>query len=36
MKLLEGYAATKEAAEQTARTSGLAPVSVEYLDSKTQ
>ena len=36
MKLLEGYAATKEAAEQKARASGLAPVSVEYLDSKKQ
>jgi hypothetical protein len=36
MKLLEGYAATKEAAEQKARASGLAPVSVEYLDPKKQ
>ena len=34
MKLLEGYAATKEAAEQKARASGLAPVSVEYMDAK--
>ena len=29
-------AETKEAAEQKARASGLAPVSVEYLDSKKQ
>lgn len=34
MKLLEGYSATKEAAEQTARASGLAPVGVEYMDAK--
>lgn len=34
MKLLEGYAATKQAAEEKARGSGLAPVSVEYMDAK--
>jgi len=34
MKLLDGYVATKEAAEQGARASGLAPVSVEYMDAK--
>ena len=34
MKLLEGYAATKEAAEEKARASGLAPVGVEYMDAK--
>lgn len=34
MKLLEGYAATKETAERKARASGLAPVSVEYMDAK--
>jgi hypothetical protein len=33
MKLLEGYAATRQAAEQRARGSGLAPVSVQYLDA---
>ena len=36
MKLLEGYAATKEAAEERARASGLAPVGVEYLDAGRQ
>lgn len=36
MKLLEGYAATKESAEQKARASGLAPVGVEYLDAKSK
>ena len=34
MKLLEGYAATKQAAEQGARASGLVPVSVDYMDAK--
>ncbi|MGH8701893.1 MAG: SH3 domain-containing protein [Burkholderiales bacterium] len=34
MKLLEGYAATKQAAEQGARASGLAPVSVDFMDAK--
>jgi hypothetical protein len=34
MKLLEGYAATRQAAEQRARGSGLAPASVEYMDAK--
>jgi hypothetical protein len=31
MKLLDGYVATKQAAEQRAKASGLAPVNVEYL-----
>jgi len=34
MKLLDGYVATKQAAEQGARASGLAPASVEYMDAK--
>ena len=34
MKLLEGYAATKETAEQKARATGLAPVGVDYMDAK--
>ena len=34
MKLLDGYVATKEAAERGARASRLAPVSVDYLDAK--
>jgi hypothetical protein len=34
MTLLEGYAATKQASEQKARESGLAPASVEYLDAR--
>ena len=34
MKLLDGYVATKEAAERGARAAGLAPVSVEYMDAK--
>lgn len=34
MKLLESYAATRQAAEQRARGSGLSPVSVEYMDAK--
>lgn len=34
MKLLDGYAATKEAAEQGARAAGLAPAKVDYLGSK--
>ena len=34
MKLLDGYVATKQAAEQRARGSGLLPVSVEYLDAR--
>jgi hypothetical protein len=33
MKLLDGYVATKEAAEQGARASGLGPVSVPYMDA---
>ena len=33
MKLLDSFVATKEAAERGARASGLAPVSVEYLDA---
>jgi hypothetical protein len=33
MKLLDGYVATKEAAELGARASGLAPVSVDYMDA---
>ena len=31
MKLLDGYAATREAAEERARAAGLAPVKVDYL-----
>jgi len=34
MKLLDGYAATRQAAERSARATGLAPVSVEYMDAK--
>ena len=34
MKLLEGYAATKQAAERGARAAGLAPVSVDYMDAQ--
>ena len=34
MKLLESYAATRDAAERRARGSGLAPASVEYMDPK--
>jgi hypothetical protein len=34
MKLLGGYAATKEAAEQAARGAGLAPARVDYLGGK--
>jgi len=34
MKLLDGYAVTKEAAERDARAAGFAPVSVDYLDAK--
>jgi hypothetical protein len=33
MKLLDGYVATRQAAEQGARASGLAPASVEYMDA---
>jgi hypothetical protein len=33
MKLLEGYAATKQAAEERARGSGLAPATVDYMDA---
>jgi hypothetical protein len=33
MKLLDGYVATKEAAERGARASGLAPVGVDYMDA---
>ncbi|HXF66966.1 MAG TPA: SH3 domain-containing protein [Burkholderiales bacterium] len=32
MKLLESYAASKEAAERAARAAGLAPVELEYFD----
>lgn len=34
MKLLDEYAASKEAAEQGARAAGLAPAKVEYLGSR--
>jgi hypothetical protein len=34
MKLLDDYVATKPAAERGARATGLAPVSVEYMDAK--
>lgn len=34
MKRLESYAATRQAAEQRARATGLAPASVEYMDEK--
>ena len=34
MKRLEGYAATRQAAERRARAAGLAPASVEYMDAK--
>ena len=34
MKLLDGYVATKQAAERGAHASGLAPASVEYMDAK--
>jgi len=34
MKLLDGYVATKQIAERGARATGLAPVSVEYMDTK--
>jgi hypothetical protein len=34
MKLLDGYAASKEAAEKGARGAGLSRTSVEYLDAK--
>ena len=34
MKLLDGYVATKQVAERGARATGLAPVSVEYMDAK--
>ena len=34
MKLLDGYVATKQVAERGARATGLAPVSVEYMDVK--
>lgn len=34
MKLLEGFAASRQAAEERARTTGLAPATVEYLDAK--
>jgi hypothetical protein len=33
MKRLEGYAATRQAAERRARAAGLAPASVEYMDA---
>jgi hypothetical protein len=33
MKLLDGYVATKQVAERGARATGLAPVSVEYMDA---
>ena len=34
MKLLDGYVATKQIAEQGARATGLAPASVDYMDAK--
>jgi hypothetical protein len=34
MKLLDDYAASKQAAEESARAAGLAPEKVEYLDAK--
>lgn len=34
MKLLDGYAASRDAAEKRARSAGLSPTSVEYLDAK--
>ena len=34
MKLLGGYATTREAAEQGARGAGLAPAKVDYLDTR--
>ncbi len=34
MKLLDGFAASKQAAEEGARATGLAPAKVEYLDAK--
>jgi hypothetical protein len=34
MKLLDGYAATKQAAEEGARARNLAPVKVDYLDAR--
>lgn len=34
MKLLDAYAASKQAAEEGARAAGLAPAKVEYLDAK--
>jgi len=34
MKLLDGYAASKQAAEEGARAAGLAPAKVEYLDAR--
>ena len=34
MKLLDGYAASKQAAEEGARATGLGPETVEYLDAK--
>jgi hypothetical protein len=34
MKLLDGYVATKEAAERGARATGLKPATVEYMDSR--
>jgi hypothetical protein len=34
MKLLDGHAVTKEAAEQGARAAGLAPAKVDYLGSR--
>jgi len=34
MKLLNGYATTKQAAEERARAAGLAPEKVEYLGAK--
>ncbi len=34
MKLLDGYVATEQVAERSARAAGLLPVSVEYMDAK--
>jgi hypothetical protein len=34
IKLLDGYVASKQAAEEAARAAGLAPVKVDYMDAK--
>jgi hypothetical protein len=33
MKLLDGFAASRQAAEERARTTGLAPANIDYLDA---